>query len=92
MRVLVLTIEEEPPGLRCYPNNLQRTSQPFSSLFEEFYKKCLQKNPRYIIIVVYILLLCVCMYVCIFYILINFIHLPLCTIKDTFTLVLSIMY
>lgn len=46
MRVLVLTLEEESPGLRCYPDNLQRTKQPFSSLFEDFYKKCLQKNPK----------------------------------------------
>lgn len=47
MRVLVLTIEEEPPSLKCYRDGaLQRTGEPFSSLFEDFYRKCLQKNPR----------------------------------------------
>lgn len=47
MRVLVLTIEEEPPSLKCYRDGtLQRTGEPFSPLFEDFYKKCLQKNPR----------------------------------------------
>lgn len=46
MRVLVLTIEEEPPSLRSYENDRQRTGAPFSKGFEEFYKKCLQKNPK----------------------------------------------
>jgi serine/threonine-protein kinase OSR1/STK39 len=46
MRVLVLTIEEDPPGLKSYENDKQASGAPFSRLFEEFYKKCLQKNPR----------------------------------------------
>ncbi len=47
MRVLVLTIEEEPPSLRCYDSDRQPLGgQPFSKAFEEFYKKCLQKNPK----------------------------------------------
>jgi len=48
MRVLVVTIEEDPPSLKSYtpPNECQRTGAPFSSAFDEFYKKCLQKNPK----------------------------------------------
>lgn len=47
MRVLVLTIEEEPPSLRSYDSDRQpNNGPPFSKYFEEFYKKCLQKNPR----------------------------------------------
>ncbi|CAM9105225.1 unnamed protein product, partial [Ectocarpus fasciculatus] len=46
MRVLVLTIEEDPPSLKSYDNDKQANGSPFSRLFEEFYKKCLQKNPR----------------------------------------------
>lgn len=46
MRVLILTIEEDPPSLRTYPTAEQRTGAPFSKAFEDFYKKCLQKNPR----------------------------------------------
>lgn len=47
MRVLVLTIEEDPPSLRSYENDKQSNGAPFSRLFEEFYKKCLLKNPKY---------------------------------------------
>ena len=46
MRVLVVTIEEEPPSLKSYSNETQRTGAPFSSAFDEFYKKCLQKKPK----------------------------------------------
>ena len=46
MRVLVLTIEEPPPSLKAYPNDRQRDGAPFSCNFDDFYKKCLQKNPR----------------------------------------------
>ena len=46
MRVLVLTIEEPPPSLKAYPNDRQRDGAPFSSNFDDFYKRCLQKNPR----------------------------------------------
>ena len=46
MRVLVVTIEEEPPNLKSYSSESQRTGAPFSSAFDEFYKKCLQKNPK----------------------------------------------
>lgn len=48
MRVLVLTIEEDPPGLKSYDNDRQASGAPFSRMFEEFYKKCLQKNPRFV--------------------------------------------
>ena len=43
MRILVLTIEEEPPSLKSYSNDKQRTGAAFSKYFEDFYKKCLQK-------------------------------------------------
>ena len=50
MRVLVLTIEGEPPSLRCYGEDRgtdkQRTSAPFSKEFEDFCSQCLKKNPR----------------------------------------------
>jgi serine/threonine protein kinase len=46
MRVLVLTIEEPPPSLKAYPNDRQRDGAHFSSNFDDFYKKCLQKSPR----------------------------------------------
>lgn len=46
MKVLVLTIEEPPPSLKEYPNDKQRDGAPFSSNFDDFYKKCLQKNSR----------------------------------------------
>jgi serine/threonine-protein kinase OSR1/STK39 len=46
MRVLVMTVEEEPPGLQSYSNPLQRSGLPFSAAFEDFYKKCLLKNPK----------------------------------------------
>lgn len=43
MRVLVLTIEEDPPSLKSYDNDRQRTGAPFSRTFEDFVKKCLCK-------------------------------------------------
>ena len=46
MKVLVLTIEEAPPSLRTYSNDRQRDGAPFSNNFDDFYKKCLQKNPK----------------------------------------------
>lgn len=46
MRVLVLTIEEEPPSLKCYDTDRQRSGAPFSPYFQDFYKKCLQKNAK----------------------------------------------
>jgi serine/threonine-protein kinase OSR1/STK39 len=59
MRVLVLTIEEDPPSLRSYDNDRQPNGgPPFSKYFEEFYKRCLQKNPRYCSIY-HTILLCV---------------------------------
>jgi len=46
MRVLVVTIEEDPPSLKSYPGSKgQRTGAPFSTSFDDFYKMCLQKNP-----------------------------------------------
>ena len=46
MKVLVLTIEESPPSLKTYSNDRQRDGAPFSNNFDDFYKKCLQKNPK----------------------------------------------
>ena len=43
MRILVLTIEEEPPSLKSYSDDKQRTGASFSKYFEDFYRKCLQK-------------------------------------------------
>jgi serine/threonine-protein kinase OSR1/STK39 len=37
MRILVLTIEEEPPSLRCYRDDKQRTGAPFSSVNEVYF-------------------------------------------------------
>lgn len=45
MRVLVMTIEDAPPSLRSYDNQLQRNGLPFSKTFDDFYTKCLQKCP-----------------------------------------------
>ena len=61
MRVLILTIEGniiityteillilligEPPSLNSYDDKKQCNGLPFSSAFEDFYSKCLQKNP-----------------------------------------------
>lgn len=46
MRVLVLTIEEDPPSLKTYDNDRQRSGAPFSRMFEDFVRKCLQKSPK----------------------------------------------
>ena len=46
MKVLVLTIEDEPPSLRNYDNDKQRNGESFSSAFEDFYRKCLNKNAK----------------------------------------------
>lgn len=46
MKVLVLTIEEAPPSLKTYSNDRQRDGAPFSNNFDDFYRKCLQKNPK----------------------------------------------
>lgn len=48
MKVLILTIEEAPPSLQSYPHDRQLNvhGAPFSSSFEDFYKQCLQKNPK----------------------------------------------
>eukprot|EP01041_Mallomonas_annulata_P007334 gene7334-14963_t len=46
MRVLVLTIEEDPPSLKSYENDKQRTGVAFSKVFDDFYKKCLQKTSK----------------------------------------------
>eukprot|EP00604_Paraphysomonas_vestita_P000161 CAMPEP_0174824608 /NCGR_PEP_ID=MMETSP1107-20130205/36066_1 /TAXON_ID=36770 /ORGANISM="Paraphysomonas vestita, Strain GFlagA" /LENGTH=302 /DNA_ID=CAMNT_0016052845 /DNA_START=248 /DNA_END=1152 /DNA_ORIENTATION=+ len=45
MRVIVLTIEEDPPSLKSYENDRQRTGAPFSKNFEDFIKKALCKVP-----------------------------------------------
>lgn len=45
MRVLVMTIEEDPPSLKSYEHRMDRNGAPFSKSFDDFYSKCLQKNP-----------------------------------------------
>jgi len=48
MRVLIKTIEEEPPTLKSYPHDKQlfETGAPYSAHFEDFYRRCLQKVPK----------------------------------------------
>ena len=46
MKVLVMTIEDDPPSLRSYDDEKQRTGEPFSVAFEDFYRKCLNKNSK----------------------------------------------
>ncbi len=47
-KTLKLILEEDPPSLKSYPHDKQlNVSGPsFSKFFEEFYKRCLQKNPK----------------------------------------------
>ena len=49
MRILQLTLDSEPPSLKTYPyeNQCHANGQLFSKYFEDFYKKCLQKNPKH---------------------------------------------
>jgi serine/threonine-protein kinase OSR1/STK39 len=48
MRVLIKTIEEEPPTLRAYPHDKQlfEGGPLYSAQFEDFYRRCLQKVPK----------------------------------------------
>ncbi len=48
MRVLVLTIEEDPPSLKSYPSRADGNGHTFSSVYEEFCNQCLQKNPKFV--------------------------------------------
>jgi len=42
--MIIITIGE-PPSLNSYDDKKQCNGLPFSSAFEDFYTKCLQKNP-----------------------------------------------
>lgn len=48
MKVLIKTIEEDPPSLRSYPHDrqLKRDGPAYSDLFSDFCSKCLQKAPK----------------------------------------------
>ena len=46
MKVLLLTIQEEPPSLRSYATEKSRTGESFSRSFKEMARMCLQKEAR----------------------------------------------
>ncbi|CAN0121431.1 unnamed protein product, partial [Heterosigma akashiwo] len=46
MKVLLMTIQEDPPSLRSYDDDRQANGEPFSKHFKELVKACLQKDPR----------------------------------------------
>lgn len=46
MKVLMLTIQEEPPSLRSYPTEKSCTGESFSRSFKEMVRMCLQKESR----------------------------------------------
>lgn len=46
MKVLMLTIQEEPPSLRSYATEKSCTGESFSRNFKEMVRMCLQKEPR----------------------------------------------
>jgi serine/threonine protein kinase len=49
MAIVKVTIDSDPPSLKSYPHDKQLTidGQPFSKNYDDFIKKCLQKNPKY---------------------------------------------
>eukprot|EP00953_Heterococcus_sp_UTEX-ZZ885_P004884 3114-Heterococcus_DN1.PRE.4 len=46
VRVLLMTIEQEPPSLKSYKDDRQPDGESFSRSFKEFVRLCLQKNPK----------------------------------------------
>jgi serine/threonine-protein kinase OSR1/STK39 len=46
MKVLLLTIQEEPPSLRSYSTEKSSTGESFSRSFKEMVRMCLQKEAR----------------------------------------------
>mmetsp|Transcript_7085 Transcript_7085/g.10602 ORF Transcript_7085/g.10602 Transcript_7085/m.10602 type:complete len:408 (+) Transcript_7085:119-1342(+) len=46
MKVLLMTIEQDPPGLKSYRDDKQPTGEPFTRSFKEFVRLCLQKDPK----------------------------------------------
>jgi serine/threonine-protein kinase OSR1/STK39 len=49
MKILQVTLDSDPPSLKNYPYEQQQSPNGivFSKNFEDFYKKCLQKNPKH---------------------------------------------
>jgi serine/threonine protein kinase len=49
MAIVKVTIDGDPPSLKSYPHDKQLNAegQPFSKNYDDFIKKCLQKNPKY---------------------------------------------
>jgi serine/threonine-protein kinase OSR1/STK39 len=47
-KTIKLILEDEPPSLKSYPHDKQLNfaASSFSKFFEDFYKRCLQKNPK----------------------------------------------
>ena len=45
MKVLLLTLQEDPPSLDSYDDQKDSTGKDFSKHFKDFVKKCLQKEP-----------------------------------------------
>jgi serine/threonine-protein kinase OSR1/STK39 len=46
MKVLLMTIEQDPPSLKSYGEDRQPDGEAFSRPFKEFVRLCLQKNPK----------------------------------------------
>ncbi|CAM9123795.1 unnamed protein product [Phaeothamnion confervicola] len=46
MKVLLKTIEQEPPSLKSYAEDKQPDGEPFSRNFKEIVRLCLQKGPK----------------------------------------------
>ena len=46
MKVLLLTLQEDPPSLDSYDSPKHSSGKEFSRNFKDFVKRCLQKDPR----------------------------------------------
>lgn len=46
MKVLIMTIQQEPPSLKSYPDDRSADGEPFSRGFREIVRLCLQKDPK----------------------------------------------
>jgi serine/threonine-protein kinase OSR1/STK39 len=46
MKVLIMTIQQEPPSLKSYADERSVDGEPFSRAFREVVRLCLQKDPK----------------------------------------------
>jgi len=46
MKVLLLTMQQDPPSLKSYPDDKSVDGEPFSRGFREIVRLCLQKDPK----------------------------------------------